>query len=236
MAQYIAKANGYIIDNPNIDFVNCNGEVYSYDEVSTFSMSNNSNSVTVTGGQSAYPLAIIDTDKTTEITFASAQFDLAMFAMGSTLTPESGDYGTRESDRFEVGTGLKITIPYEIKAQSVYISDFEEADSVAAGKYTVSITAAAQGVDPKAEITFNTGDVAIGDTIRVSYIRRLNGATKVEAKTNSTSAKGELFAHWPVYSSGTDCSEGAVKGWLHLDIPRCRATALPGLLNSSFAA
>ena len=44
--------------------------------------------------------------------------------------------------------------------------------------------------------------------------------------------KGSLYAHWPVYSSGTDCTESAIKGWLHLYVPRVRVTALPGFDNS----
>lgn len=41
-----------------------------------------------------------------------------------------------------------------------------------------------------------------------------------------------MYAHWPVYSSGTDCTESSIKGWLHLYIPRVRVTALPGFDNS----
>ena len=74
--------------------------------------------------------------------------------------------------------------------------------------------------------------VAVGDTIRVAYRRRVNGASLATVKTNSTTAKGSLYAHWPVYSSGTDCTESAIKGWLHLYVPRVRVTALPGFDNS----
>ena len=72
----------------------------------------------------------------------------------------------------------------------------------------------------------------MGDTLRVAYRRRVNGASVATVKTNSTTAKGSLYAHWPVYSSGTDCTESSIKGWLHLYIPRVRVTALPGFDNS----
>lgn len=85
---------------------------------------------------------------------------------------------------------------------------------------------------PSTTITFFTGDVAVGDTLRVAYRRRVNGASVATVKTNSTTAKGSLYAHWPVYSSGTDCTESSIKGWLHLYIPRVRVTALPGFDNS----
>lgn len=34
------------------------------------------------------------------------------------------------------------------------------------------------------------------------------------------------------YSAGTDCTEAAIKGWLHLYLPAVRVTALPGFSNS----
>ena len=51
MAVYMEKYDGYIADNPNIDFERCDGTVFSYDEVNTSSMSNTSNALTITGGQ-----------------------------------------------------------------------------------------------------------------------------------------------------------------------------------------
>lgn len=74
MAVYIPKYEGYIADNPNIDFERCDGEVFSYYEVNTASMTNTSNVLTITGGQGNYPLAFIDTDKALEFTYASSQF------------------------------------------------------------------------------------------------------------------------------------------------------------------
>lgn len=74
MAVYIPKYEGYIADNPNIDFERCDGEVFSYYEVNTASMTSTSNVLPITGGQSNYPLAYIDTDKALEFTYASSQF------------------------------------------------------------------------------------------------------------------------------------------------------------------
>lgn len=55
MAVYIEKYDGYIADNPNIDFERCDGKVFSYYEVNTASMSNTANQLTITGGQGNYP-------------------------------------------------------------------------------------------------------------------------------------------------------------------------------------
>lgn len=108
------------------------------------------------------------------------------------------------------------------------ISGLTEAESVSAGKFKVAITAATESADGKTEITFNTGDVAVGDTVRVSYRRRVVSAGVVSAMTNGTTAKGELFMHFPVYSDGSDCTESSLKGVVHFHVYRCRVTQTPG--------
>ena len=232
MAVYIEKYDGYIADNPNIDFERCDGTVYSYYEVNTASMSNTANTLTITGGQGNYPLAYIDTDKTLEFTFASSQFTLEMFSMANATSIEDGDFGIRESHLYDVETGLKITIPYETKANSVRIPGVTQGESAAQGKFTVVVTAATADTDGSTVITLYEGDATVGDTVRVSYIRRIVDSSKVSVTTKATTAKGSLFAHWPVYSAGDSCEDASVKGWLHLYIPRCRVTALPGFDNS----
>lgn len=143
-----------------------------------------------------------------------------------------GDVGTLETKRYEVGEGRVIKLPFEVQAKSVKIKGLKEGESAAAGTFTVKITAATEEQDGATEITLADGDAEMGDTIRVSYKRRVNGASVVTMKTNSTTAKGALYAHYPVYSSGTDCTESSIKGWLHIYVPRMRATALPGFDSS----
>ena len=154
-----------------------------------------------------------------------------MFAMANAVKMVKGDVATLESRLYEVATGLKITLPYEVQEKSVRINGFEEAAEAAEGKFSVVITTTGEGA-PNTVITFAENDVAVGDTLRVAYRRRVNGASVATVKTNSTTAKGALYAHWPVYSSGTDCTESSIKGYLHLFIPRVRVTALPGFENS----
>ena len=156
-----------------------------------------------------------------------------MFAMANSVSMKQGDMATLESRLYEVKAGLKITLPFEVQEKSVRINGYTEADEAAAGKFAVKI---ATDASPSTEITFFEGDVEAGDTLRVAYRRRVNGASVATVKTNSTTAKGALYAHWPVYSSGTDCTESAVKGYLHLFVPRVRVTALPGFDNSYKAA
>lgn len=149
--------------------------------------------------------------------------------MANAVTMKQADVATLESKLYEVAEGSKIVIPYETQAGSVKINGFEAAEAAAAGKFSVEVVSEDA---PSTTITFFEGDVAVGDTLRVAYRRRVNGASVATVKTNSTTAKGSLYAHWPVYSSGTDCTESSVKGWLHLYIPRVRVTALPGFDNS----
>ena len=149
--------------------------------------------------------------------------------MANAVSMTQTDAATLESKLYAVTEGLKIVLPYETQVGSVRIRGFEAAEEATARKFTVSVTT--EGT-PSTTITFFTGDVAVGDTLRVDYRRRVNGASVATVKTNSTTAKGSLYAHWPVYSSGTDCTESSIKGWLHLYIPRVRVTALPGFDNS----
>lgn len=105
-------------------------------------------------------------------------------------------------------------------------------EEAATGKFAVKITKATEETAGTTELTLAAEDVTVGDTIRVSYRRRVVNAQRVTVSTTASTAKGALYAHWPVYSAGTDCTESAVKGYLHLYLPRVRVTALPGFDNS----
>ena len=229
---YIEKYDGYIADVPNIEFIRCDGTMFAYDELTSASMTAGHNMITITGGQGNFPLAYIDTDSTLELTFESAKFQTEIFEMANGVTTVEGDFGAFESKRYDVETGLKVTLPFEVKEGSVVIRGMEEAAAAAAGKYKVTITASTADTAGKTEITFNTGDVEVGQTIRLGYNRRIVSAAKVPVLTTSTTAKGELWCHWPLYSDGTSCADASVKGMLHLHMYRCRVTALPGFSNS----
>lgn len=191
---YVEKLKGYIADNPNIEFERCDGTVFSYDEVNTASMSDSSESLTINGGQSNFPLAIIDTSRTLEFTFDSSAFSLDMFAMANATSITAGDaaYDTLESKLYEVKNS-SVTIPYKVTSGSVKVFGYETAETAATGKIAVKTT------DTETTVTFASGDVADGDTIRVAYRRVLGeNANVVTVTTKSTTAKGSLTAHWPV--------------------------------------
>lgn len=191
---YVEKLKGYIADNPNIEFERCDGTVFSYDEVNTASMSDSSESLTINGGQSNFPLAIIDTSRTLEFTFDSSAFSLDMFAMANATSITAGDaaYDTLESKLYEVKNS-SVTIPYKVTSGSVKVFGYETAETASTGKIAVKTS------DTETTVTFASGDVADGDTIRVAYRRVLGeNANVVTVTTKSTTAKGSLTAHWPV--------------------------------------
>lgn len=167
-----------------------------------------------------------------EVTFASSQFGLDMFEMAGATNAVVGDVGVRASGRYEVEEGLKITIPMEVQAGTVYINGLELADAAEAGKYTVAITPASADAAGSTVITFAEGDVVVGDTVRVAYKRRAVETAVVSDHTTSKTVKGELTLTWPVYSAGIDCTESTIKGYLHRVFYRVRATAMPGFDSS----
>lgn len=154
--------------------------------------------------------------------------------MANATKAVEGDVGTLETDRFVVDGSNSITIPYEVQAGSVKVRGLtEDASKASSGKFKVTITQALEGTDGSTKIEFDSGDAPEGETLRVSYKRRVVNGQTVSIATNSTTAKGALYAHYPIYSSGTDCTEAAIKAWLHIYIPRVRVTALPGLTVKS---
>ena len=73
-------------------------------------------------------------------------------------------------------------------------------------------------------MTFATGDVAEGDSVRVGYYRTVTEAHVVSVKSTSTSAKGEAWLTIPVYTDG--------KGYVIIRLYRVRVSAQPGFDNS----
>lgn len=198
MAIYVRKFNGFIADVANIDFRRCDGTVYSCQTATATNMAPTANSLSITGGQSQYPIGFIDTDRGLECSFTNAMFDGDMFEIANAGVAVDGDSSTLETKKYAVVTGLKIELPFEVEPASVYIRGLTKGDAAAAGTFAVTST------DSATTITFAEGDVAVGDDVYVSYNRRIANAHEITVKTNTASAKGEVWMHWPVYSSGTD--------------------------------
>ena len=229
---WIDKYQGFMADVPDITFIRCDGTAFSYDTLTSASMTHNHNTITITGGTGSFPLAYIDTDSSLEFTFECAEFNLDIFEMANAVDIEEGDFGSYESGMYAVETGVKINLPFEVKSGSVKIRGLVEDSAAAAGKFAVAITASTASVEGKTEITLDSGDATVGDTIRVVYQRRIVNGARVPVLTTSTTAKGSLYANWNIYSDGASCADATIKGILHLVIYRVRVTALPGFSNS----
>lgn len=154
-----------------------------------------------------------------------------MFEMSNAGTATDGVYDIYETSLFTVASGDDsapvIKMPFEVVPAATLIRGLAYAASEATtGQFTVKY---ATNVST---ITFATGDVTVGEDIYVTYKRKIADAHIVTVNSDSASAKGELTAHVPVYSSGTDCSESAIKGYVHIYVPRVRISAQPGFDNS----
>lgn len=162
---------------------------------------------------------------------------MALFEMTEATNIKTEDRGVTESKRYDVDKDTKITIPYEVQAGSVQIrgltEDATEGETEpATGKFKVKITPAGDSKAGSAVITFAKTDFTAGDTIRVAYRRRVVDGKVVTTQAAAKSVKGRLELEWPIYSSGTDCTESAIKAKLHKIVYRVRVTAKPGFSNS----
>jgi hypothetical protein len=210
MAVYLEEYKGFLYDVPVIDFIRCDKKVFHYEKVSTSDANFNQDTTPINGGWGKLPLGFIETGMTQEVTFASAEFGLDMFEMANAAKMTKGDYATFEMDKFAVtkpDSALIITLPFECKAGTIVVPGFEVGNESATGVVTVSITAAAAATNGSTVLTFYTGDVNVGDELMVGYKRRVVNGNRVLVKNTSTTAKGELYLHYPISSSGDDLTK-----------------------------
>lgn len=154
-----------------------------------------------------------------------------MFEMANTGMAVDAAYSIYETSKFVVEAGetdtIVVKMPFEVDPASTLIRGLTyTTETATTGQFTVNYSTNVS------TITFATGDVAVGDEIYVTYKRKIESAHVVSVNSDSASAKGELTAHVPVYSSGTDCSESAIKGYVHIYVPRVRVSAQPGFDTS----
>lgn len=162
-------------------------------------MAATANSISINGGQGQYPIGFIDTDRGLECSFTNAMFDGDMFEIANATQAEDGETSTFETKKYAVASGLTVELPFEVEATSVYIRGLTATTAeAAAGSFKVTV---AEG---KTTLTFAEGDVAVGDELHISYERVIENAHTIKITTTTASARGEVWMHWPVYSSGTD--------------------------------
>ena len=231
---WVEEYKGFLYDVPVVDFIRCDGTPYHYENVSTSDANFSSESTPINGGWGKLPIGFIETGSTQEVTLTSAEFGLDMFEMANAANMTTGDYSTFEINLFTVVTGPKVVLPFEVQAGSVKIRGMAETSesTPTTGQFKVTVTAAPSNADGSTEVLFAAADATVGDDVRVGYKRRVVNGDRLIVKTTSTTAKGELYLHYPISSSGEDCTEKSIKGYLHVYFPKVRATALPSLSTS----
>ncbi|MDO4357276.1 MAG: hypothetical protein Q4E13_12280 [Clostridia bacterium] len=201
------------------------GTRFYFDHATATSFAPNQESTPINGGQGLAPLAYINGQQTLDITFTSAEFTMDMFSAANGVDGVDGAVNIEEVKKYTV-TGNKITIPYKVDADSVYIRGMEAADAVGEGKYTVTPG------DESTEIAFNTGEVPDGTDVQVFFEREVENVHTLNMTTSAPSSRGSVTARWPLYAGSNDGAESAVKGYVQIEIPLCRVTALPGFDTS----
>ena len=243
------KFSGIIADVPDIDMIREDGLAFSYDDVQSLRMNMINSFIEITGGRNnRYPIAYVDTGKEITFDFESAQFGLSLFENAYNLTQEEGDFGTIETSRvMAVKTGqmnvdrygyavfgtavwsryyTKVTLPFECKVGSITVRGLTEGEEPAPGVFSVFITRSNEGTGGQTVVYFHYSDVEDGEMIRVVYQRRVIAAERIEVGIVNHSVICEFYSHWPTYTT-----DGTIKGWVHLYIPRCRVTQGPDFEN-----
>ena len=168
-----------------------------------------------------------------EISFTDAMFYEDIYAISGTGSTSTGtDVGVKGGGQYPVVTGPKVEIPFQINTANVQVRGLTLADSVTTGKFTATYN----DVTKVTTLTFNDGDVTVGDTIVVTYERRVAQASVTTVTTVGGTARGSLTLTWAVMSAGDDCSVASVIGYYHLKVPRVMVTTRASLDTSRGSA
>lgn len=199
-------------------------------------MTNTDNPTAVYGGWGKTPLGFIEGDATMEISYTDAMFYQDMFTVSSAGTTVSRDAQTsvRGGGIYIVETGPKIEIPFQVNLTNIQIAGYEVAGTgtAAAGKPV----AAYDSTSKKTTITFAADDAVVGEDMLVTYERAVAKADVTTITTIGGAARGSLTMTWAVMSAGDDCSQAAIKGYLHLKVPRVMVTTRASLDTSRSTA
>lgn len=151
---------------------------------------------------------------------------------GNDVGVMGGGYYTAESAKMTVPLA-SIRLPFQIDPNSLYVNGVQP-------EYASGVPEEGQvlvGVwDTYTDVFFVPEDVAVGETVQLTYQRRATYVSVLSVLTTGSTARGSLTLTWPVMSSGTDCSQNAIIGFYHMKIPRVMVTQRPSLDTSRSTA
>lgn len=151
-----------------------------------------------------------------------------MYTVCATGTATTKDTSIKEGGIFTVLTGLIVEMPFQANTSNIKVSGLTLGTTAAAGVFT----AAYDSTNHKTTLTFYEGDVAVGDSIRVTYERRVAHADVTTIPTTGGTSRGELTLTWAVMSPGDDCTQASISGYWHLYVPRVMVTTRASLDTS----
>ena len=233
--QYIPAYKGYITDVPELWFKRNDDRVFHFDQLTAFNASPNVNFTEVNAGWSLYPVAYLPGQSTMEMQATSGQFNAELFAMANGQVFEQKTiyipYTATLDVKDNTATITDTNIVLNDTAHPVIVEGMEEAESgagtVASGYFTVTAGAEGKGATIKVGSMDNEEGIA---TIDVTYY--VLQTVKAIDIDNKSTAVGELIAKWPVYASGEEGNAAGIKGYLIMQVYKCRITQMPGFDTS----
>lgn len=170
----------------------------------------------------------------------SGQFDSSLFALAN-----GGDFATDATFKLPVtkicevqSNACTIESIEQVDAGDVKINGMERVttDPASSGKFRVTTSETSGRYTTT--VTFYTGDFADGANVEVNYAITKSNALSIDV-TNDKAAVGEALLVWPVYNGGETVDAGSgtfssnsIKGYIVMDVYRCRITQVPGFDTS----
>lgn len=212
--------------------INGDGRIFYFDEITQANASPNVQYTEINAGWSLFPVAYLPGQSTMEISMTSGQFNAELFALANgTNFDADATYTTYITEHLTPdATAHTVTLKETPVENSVSIAGMDQGTAAAEPQ-------AASGNDPAVNAKFAvsakvvTFPASITGEVEISYEYVVSGA-KVAQIDNQTSAIGEAVFKWPVYNSGEDCTDAAVKGYVIMKVYRCRVTQMPGFDTS----
>lgn len=212
--KYVEKYGGYIADVPTVIFKRCDGKVFLFNELNSFSVSFGREKLEIRGGQFRHALAVIDTTHDIQISLESAIFDTDLFLLDQPKNYGMSKYSILESKRFCVKNGM-ITIPHQVEEGTI--------STIYDGIQSIDY------LENKTILHVNPEDKDL--TIRLNYNRIIPQAVVAKSKITKY-VTGTLGVTYPVYATNDDCTENPIRGYVNIKIWKVRVTSKINISSS----